>query len=174
MKTIQGRSTVNGNLNPSSLRLSLRGYAAGAMLASLVFISWIFFVVSAGSDATKLNPGARLGFALFFWLASGFAPTLLGIALPWALAVFIWRKQQWPGQIYFPAIGAILVFVIGSGIASLMPKPLFVEDQTFLEGAVIFAQRAGICLLFAGMVFGVSYWFIGERRIPARRTNRQR
>ena len=123
--------------------------------------------VSPGSDTPEYSVGLRLGVASFFWLAGGFAPTLLAIIVPWFLAVSVYQKLRWSGRIYFPVVGAFMVFVLGCAIASLMPKPLFIEDQTFLEGAVVVAQREGICLLLAGIAFGASYWFFGERRIPA-------
>jgi Catalase len=75
-------------------------------------------------------------------------------------------KTQWDGRIYFPAVGGLLVFTLGCAAASISPKPLFIEDQTFLEGAVITAQRQGPCLLISGIAFGACYWWL-ERRIRA-------
>ena len=89
--------------------------------------------------------------------------------VPWTLAVSAYRKLRWPGQLYFPVVGAVMVFVLGCTSASLAPKPLFVEDQTFLQGATIAAEREGIAFLLAGLAFGACYWFFGERRIPARK-----
>jgi hypothetical protein len=65
---------------------------------------------------------------------------------------------------YFSLIGAATTLVIGSGTSSLSPKPLFIEDQTFLEGFIIAVQRQGICLLLTGFVFGVTFWLVSERR----------
>jgi hypothetical protein len=48
-----------------------------------------------------------------------------------------------------------------------MPKPLFIEDQTFFEGVLITAKREGICFALAGSVFGASYWFLSERHVGA-------
>jgi hypothetical protein len=64
-----------------------------------------------------------------------------------------------------PVVGAPLLFVIGCAAASISPKPLWIEDQTFLEGALIAVVRQG--LSFSGVVFGASYWFLSERHATA-------
>ena len=67
------------------------------------------------------------------------------------------------GLTYFSLIGAATILVIGSMISSLSPKPLFIEDQTFLEGFMIAIERQGICLLLTGFVFGLTFWLVSER-----------
>ena len=99
--------------------------------------------------------------SIFF--LDGFLQALLLLILPWTAAVWLSRKFRWSAKLYFPAAGALLLFVIGCAAASISPKPLFIEDQTFLEGALIAAQRQGLCFLFSGAVFGAAYWFISER-----------
>jgi hypothetical protein len=121
-----------------------------------------------GPEAPQTGLGFRLLLGWFFWVAGGFAPTLLVMIVPWILAVSAYRKLRWFGQLYFPGVGAFVLFVLGCTSASLAPKPLFIEDQTFLEGAAIAAERQGIAFLLAGLAFGVCYWFFGERQIPAR------
>jgi hypothetical protein len=44
---------------------------------------------------------------------------------------------------------------------------LVIEDQTFVEGAMIAAEREGLCMLLAGVFFGLTYWFLSGRRRPA-------
>jgi hypothetical protein len=140
------------------------GYAAGAGLASLIYVTWIAAnAIFAGPDRLI---GFSFGFAVLFWLVGGFALALILTIAPWAIAVWAHRKAQWPGEIYFPVAGALLVFTLGCAAISLAPTPFFVDDQTFLQGALIAAERQGICMLLAGAALGLSYWWLGERRIP--------
>jgi hypothetical protein len=163
----QGRCPVSGISNPASQRPSVIGYGVGAIVATLIYVSWFVFVLmKPDSETPEGGFGARFLIASFFWL--GFAVVLLLMIVPWTVAVSTYRKARWSGRIYFPAVGAFLVFVFGCTLASLAPKPLFIEDQTFLQGAMIAAERQGIVILVAGLAFGASYWFFGERRIPAR------
>jgi hypothetical protein len=140
----------------------------GATVASFVYVVWDALVfLRSGSQTPHLGLGFRIEFATFFWMAGGFAPMLLVMIVPWILAVAVCRKLRWSGQLYFPAVGAFVVFVLGCTSASLAPKLLIVEDQTFLQGAAIAAERQGITFLLAGLAFGACYWFFGERQIPA-------
>jgi hypothetical protein len=140
----------------------------GATAASLIYVVWDALVFMRSEPQTpQVSMGFRFLFASFFWVAGGFAPTLLVMIVPWSVAVSAYRKLRWPGQLYFPGVGAFMVFVLGCTSASLAPKPLFVEDQTFLQGAAIAAERQGIAFLLAGLAFGACYWFFGERLIPA-------
>jgi hypothetical protein len=145
------------------------GYLTGAMFASLIYVGWLIVLIS-GVASPGAPPYSRfifeLLFAWFLWLTDGFALTLLLMIIPWIIAVLAYRKLRWAGRIYFPCVGALIVFTFGCTTASLSPKPLFIEDQTFLEGAVIAAERLGIGLVFAGIAFGASYWCLGERQIP--------
>jgi hypothetical protein len=122
--------------------------------------------VRSGPDAAQLGFGFRLSFAAFFWLTEGFALTLFLMIAPWSLAVSAYGKFRRFGRFYFPAVGALIVFTLGCATASISWKPLFVEDQTFLEGAVMAAQRQGLGFILAGIAFGASYWLFGERKIP--------
>jgi hypothetical protein len=134
----------------------------------LIYINWFVFVNFVDPHSSL---GFRFGVASFFWLADGFAPTLLVMIIPWTLVVSAYRKLEWSGRIYFPGVGALMVFVLGCSSASLAPKPLFIEDRTFLQGALVAAERQGIVFLLAGLAFGTCYWFFGERRFlaPAQR-----
>ena len=87
-----------------------------------------------------------------------------------------YRSLRISGPLYFAGIGALLTFVIGCATTSLSPKPLFIEDQAFFEGAIIAAEREGIILLLGGATFGFIYWFLrysdalkafGKRKAPA-------
>lgn len=143
------------------------GYAVGAALASLMHVGWLTEFLRSGRDAAQ-QPGFgfRLLFASFFWLTEGFALTLFLMIAPWSLAVSAYGRFRRFGQFYFPAVGALIVFTLGCATASISWKPLFIEDQTFLQGAVIAAQRQGLGFILAGIAFGASYWLFGERKIP--------
>jgi hypothetical protein len=105
---------------------------------------------------------------LIFWAIGGFAPALLVMIAPWSLAVLAYRKLRWCSRLYFLGMGACMVFVLGCTSASLAPKPFFVQEQTFLQGAGMAAGREGIVFLLAGLAFGACYWYFGEQRIPVR------
>lgn len=130
----------------------------------MIYAAYILFAIDK-TGTTGLGFEFRLTFAILFWVAGGFAATLLVTIVPWILAVSAYRKLRWPGQLYFPGVGAFVLFVLGCTSASLAPKPLFVQDQTFLQGAVIAAEREGIAFLLAGFAFGACYWFFAERQI---------
>jgi hypothetical protein len=101
---------------------------------------------------------------VFFSIFGGFVPALGLMIAPWLLVVRGYRQVQLPGWIYFSAVGAVSTVVVGCVTASLAPKPLFIEDQTFLEGAIVAAERQGVCMLLAGLLFGLTYWILSERR----------
>jgi hypothetical protein len=132
------------------------GYLSGALLSTIVYVLW---VAASGPSVDFLF---RLGFAAFFWIADGFGLMLLLMIAPWTIAVWAHREVRIPGHIYFPAVGGVLVFILACATSSLAPKPLFVEDQTFLQGALIAAERQGISYLLAGVVFGVCYWWVAK------------
>ena len=142
------------------------GYLVSAIVASLVYIAW--FLV----DLTRMRPHVTgiafdLSFSVFFWLTGGYAVTLVILMFPWAFAVWAHRRLRLSGEIYFPAVGACFIILIGCAMASISPKPLWIEDQTFLEGALIAAARQGLSFLFSGIAFGASYWFGTERQFSA-------
>jgi hypothetical protein len=61
-------------------------------------------------------------------------------------------------------VAALLSLAIGCATSSLSPKPLFIEDQTFLEGCMIAVQRQGAGLVLTGLVFGLTFWLVSERQ----------
>ena len=152
---------VQWSMNP------ILGYICSAIVASAFYIIWVCVSLSY---ALRLPPGLtaslqlRLGIALLLCVVGGFVPALLIMIAPWLLAVRGYRRVHLPGWIYFSAIGAVSTAVIGCATASLSPKPLFIEDQTFLEGAIVAAERQGVCMLLAGLLFGLTYWFLSGRR----------
>jgi hypothetical protein len=136
----------------------------------MFYIAWFLLVLAPlAPTAGQTSLLFKVGLASFFWLFGGFGPALALMSLPWIMAVRAYRRQQWSGPIYFAAAGAFGTFIIGCAAASLSPKPLFVEDQTFFEGVLIAAERQGICLLLAGIIFGFAYWLLSERKILAAR-----
>ena len=155
------------NARHFDLARRVAGYAVSAMLASLIYVVWLTVSITFGGVGIT-HPGLIFGFefALVFLFVGGFALALLLMIVPWAIAVWTRLMMRWDGRIYFAGVGALLVFTLGCTTASLLPKPFWIEDQTFLEGAAIAAERQGVCLLLSGIAFGTCYWWI-ERQIRA-------
>jgi hypothetical protein len=142
----------------------LVGYLASVTSASLFYVIW--FVVSFEQNRTPdghVTVLFKIGIAFFFWLFGGMGAAFVLMAFPWCLAVVWHDRLQRFGLMYFSLIGAATTIVIGCGTSSLSPKPLFIEDQTFLEGFTIAVQRQGICLRLTGIVFGLTFWLVSER-----------
>jgi hypothetical protein len=156
----------------------LVGYLASIAGASLFYVAW--FVTWVEINAT---PGGgtsfkfKIGFAFFFMLFSAGSAFVL-MAFPWYLSVRWYDRLQrsvpinsvrWFDRaqhfslLYFSLLGAATTLVLGCAISSLSPKPLFIEDQTFLEGFMVAIERQGICLLLTGFVFGLIFWLVSER-----------
>lgn len=148
-------------------QIDLVGYAVSAVLASLIYVVWLSVSIAFGEAGTT-HPGLLFGFefAFVFLFVGGFGLALLLMIVPWAIIVWARLKTRWDGRIYYPGVGALLLFTLGCITAAISPKPLWIENQTFLEAAAITAQRQGLCLLFSGIAFGACYWWL-ERRIRA-------
>jgi hypothetical protein len=147
------------------------GYIVGGIVASLIYVGWLLVdTIRQPPRGADTGLGFSVAFSVFFWLTGGFAVMLVLLVFPWGLAVWAHRKLRWLGGIYFPVVGALLVFVIGCAMTSISPKPVWMEDQTFLEGALIAAVRQGPSFVISGIAFGASYWFVSERCLssPAR------
>jgi hypothetical protein len=136
------------------------GYLASFSSASLFYLVWL--AVQNRTSASHVTVRFQIGFALFFWIFGGMAAALVLMAFPWYLAVVWHGRLQGSGLMYFSLIGAATTTVIGCATASLAPKPLFIEDQTFLEGFMIAIQRQGVCMMFTGLVFGLTFWFVSR------------
>ena len=137
-------------------------YLISAILASLLYVVWfVFFLTRQVEESTEMSLTFKVGFAFFFCLTSGFGLALALMSLPWIAVVSGYSRLRGWGPLYFGGIGALLIFVIGCATSSLSWKPLFIEDQTFFEGAIIAAKRQGTILLLAGAFFGFTYWFLG-------------
>ena len=87
-----------------------------------------------------------------------FLPALGLMFLPWLAALRACRRLAIPGAAFHASVGAAATLLVGCATASLAPKPLFVEDQTFLEGAMVAAERQGLVLLAAGAALGLTSW----------------
>jgi hypothetical protein len=96
------------------------------------------------------------------------------LTVPLVAIVWIYGKARISGAAYFTIAGSLLVVIIGCATASIAPKPLFGEDQTFFEGVGIALQRQGICLVIAGAIVGIGYWFLAERNIMMKRSSSRR
>jgi hypothetical protein len=142
------------------------GYVLSAIIASLFYVTWLL-VEEVVSPTPRTSFMFNLGFAVFFWLTGGFCVTLGVMALPWIPAVRAFPALRLPGPVYFGGIGALLTLIVGCAATSLSPKPFWIEEQSLFEGFLICAQRQGICLFLAGLIFGFNYWFLSERhRVP--------
>jgi len=116
--------------------------------------------MAAENGSDQLSWQFKLGFAATFCIIDGFLGSVLLMALPWMVFAYVKRHFKLPSSVYFPALGAILTVGMASMASSLSPKPLFIEDQTFLEGALIALQRQGICYTLAGLLLGFVYWLV--------------
>jgi hypothetical protein len=152
--------------NPSMNSRSL-GYIVSSLSAFLFYVAWIFCELSLSGRGAHEQFVGTLSALIWFALFGGFGVVFLALILPWAVAVSVFPKARWSGKLYFTFVGAILVSVRGCLISSLMPKPLFIEDQTFFEGVIVAVKRQGICFALAGSLFGASYWFVSERHARA-------
>jgi hypothetical protein len=156
----------------------LVGYLASVAGASLFYVTWFVIWIELNS-----TPGGdtsfmfKIGLAFFFMLFSAGSAFVL-MAIPWYLSVRWYDRLQRSGPInsvrwfdrarrfgliYFSLLGAATTLVLGCATSSLSPKPLFIEDQTFLEGFMVAIERQGICLLLTGLVFGLTFWLVSER-----------
>jgi hypothetical protein len=139
----------------------LVGYLASVTSATLFYVVWL--VAQNTTPSSHVTVLFSIGFAFFFWLFGGMGAAFVLMAFPWYLAVAWQGRLQRFRLMYFPLVGAGTTMVIGCCTSSLSPKPLFIEDQTFVEGFTIAVQRQGICLLLTGFVFGLTFWLISER-----------
>jgi len=153
---------------PPALKRVL-GYFASTVLASLFHIAWVSCDDLWSNSAAREQFTTTFGASIFFFLAGGFALVFLLLILPWIVVVSVFARTRYSGRIYFTLAGAILIFIIGCLTASLIPKPLFVPDQTFAESILMAVKREGISFVLAGGIFGASYWFLCERHLVATR-----
>lgn len=141
------------------------GYVCSAAVASTFYIIWLCIILHAAASEQTINLPLEFGLAVFLYVFGGFLAAMGLMIVPWLLAVRVYRWVKLPGWIYYAAIGAVSTLVLGCSTSSLAPKPLFVEDQTFFEGAVIAAERQGVCMLLTGLLFGFTFWFLSGRRL---------
>lgn len=169
---MQSRTGEVSTLRHLDLATFVAGWVVSAIVASVTYVVWSAVSLTfVGLGTTHVDLMFGLGLAIFFLFAGGFAVALILMIIPWAIAVWAHFKTRWDDRIYFPGVGALLVFVLGCASASISPKPLFIEDQTSPEGALIAAQRQGLCFLICGIVFGACYCGM-ERRTRAKAHHR--
>ncbi len=147
--------------------IRMAGYALSAIVAGIFYVSWI--AVEVGGTGSLRD---RLFAALFFCVFGGFSAALMFMILPWILAVWIFHKVRLQGTTYFACAGALAMIVFGCIAFAISPEPLFVEDHTFLEGVSMVLTRQGLCLVLAGTIMGLAYWFFVERRFTGSRRDR--
>jgi hypothetical protein len=140
------------------------GYLASVVSASLFYVAWFVIEINR-KPVPEGRVGVRfeLGFAIFFLIFSGMGAAFVLMVPPWYATVRLYDRLKRFGPTYFSLIGAVATLAIGCATASLSPKPLFIEDQTFLQGFMIAIERQGFCLLLTGAVFGLTFWLISER-----------
>jgi hypothetical protein len=143
-------------------RNRLAGYLLGIASASLFYLIWLtveFELMPPRQAGIRLN----LGVAIFVWAFEGMGAALILAGLPWYFVVAGHDRWQRFGLAYFSLAGAATMLVLGSCASSLSWKPLFIEDQTFLQGVVIAIERQGVCMLLTGFIFGLTYWLASGR-----------
>jgi hypothetical protein len=141
----------------------LIGYLASVASASLFYVVCFVVTVKLREHPTRVSVLFEIGIAFFFLLFGGMGAAFVLMAFPWYLSVRLYDRLQRFGFLYFCLIGAATTLVIACSTSSLSPKPLFIEDQTFLEGFIIAIERQGVCLLATGVVFGLTFWLVSER-----------
>ena len=147
------------------------GYLASIAAATLIYVIWDTCVTHL-SVAPPGRPSVmfEIGLGIFFAIFAGFGAAMLLIAPLWILVTLSRNLSGRFGGLYFSTMGAALTFLVACAMSSLAPKPLFIEDQTFLEGFRIAVERQGIVFLVAGAVFGYVYWLVTERSLPVSTT----
>ncbi len=141
----------------------IAGFAVAALLSTVLYLGWIIIEVSTPSLASWRD---SLPAALLLCIVGGFLAALVLMTVPWIFVILIYRKTRIPGAAYFACAGSLLMVLLGSTASSLSPKPLFIEDQTFVQGVLVAIQRQGVCFLLSGALFGLTYWFLAERSFP--------
>jgi len=139
------------------------GFLASVASASIFYVVWFTLSLGFGRPRDVHSVLFDLGFVIFFWALNGLAAALVLMALVWYIIVRMYARLRRLGQLYFSLSGAVTLLVLSCATSSLSPKPLFVEDQSFLEGFMITAQRQGMLLLLTGFVFGLTFWLVSER-----------
>lgn len=146
-------------------------YCVSAILASIIYLVWMTVWMGANSardpEIGHVGWGSVLAVMCLYWLVGGFALALVLMAAPWVVAVWFQIGTLWDSRIFFPAVGAFLLFTVGCTASSISWKPPSIDDQTFFQGALIAAERQGLCLAVCGVAFGASY-ALYERRIERR------
>jgi membrane-bound ClpP family serine protease len=140
--------------------IRVSGFVISSSIAWVFYLAWIAVEIAAPGRSHD-----RLIAALILCILGGFSAALALLPLPWAGIVWIFSKIRVPGVAYFTIAGTVLMVLIGCATASISPKPLFIEDQTFFEGVLIALQRQGLCLAFAGAICGLGYWLLAERNV---------
>jgi hypothetical protein len=136
------------------------GYATSVAAAWIVYF---WFVVAKTSGPGSVE--GRLLAALILALVGGFSAALALMTFPWVFVVWIYSKIRLSGPAFFACAGVLLMILLGCVASSLSWKPLFIEDQTFWEGALIALQRQGVGLALAGATLGLGYWSLAERLV---------
>jgi hypothetical protein len=143
--------------------IRVTGFALSSAIGWVFYLSWIAAEVGPGSLPNRLTA------ALILSVFGGFSAALVLMILPWPLVVWIYSNVQRFGAIYFGCAGALLMICLGCAASSVSPKPLFIEDQTFIEGVLIAFERQGLCLALAGSIIGFGYWFFAENIVTGTR-----
>lgn len=156
---------MNGSW-PMLRRLFIRaaGYAISMAVAWLVYIGGIAAEIPGPGSVAQ-----RLLAASIFSLIGGFAAALALMAPSWILSMWIYLRFRLSGPVFFIVTATILMVILGCISSSLSWKPLFIEDQTFLEGFVIALKRQGMILAAAGAAAGLGYWHLAEKFIKCPR-----
>src|ERR1700761_9096961 len=107
----RGICVQNGRASFRMIRVV--GYGLSAVAAWAFYLTWI--AIEFAGPGSLPN---RLFAALFVCLFGGFSAAVVAMALPWMLAVWIYRKTRFSGAAYFTCLGALLMFLVGCAASS--------------------------------------------------------
>jgi len=148
----------------------LKGYSAAVAASSCVFTGAVFLLMIGSSfyAETHSAPGMYADSSIVFELTpvvlvGTILATAVWMFVPWILVLGISCQMRWSGPRFFMASGSGCGLLVGCIASFLMPKALFIEDQTFLQALIIFAERLGPMVFVSGLVGGWTYWSVAER-----------
>jgi len=101
----------------------------------------------------------------FFLAFDAFHWALIVLAAPWTFLVYFFGKLRTSGLIYFIVGGLLGTLLLGTVFSALGPKPLWIENQTFVEAFLIAVDRQGAIMAISGVVLGGTYWIWGESKV---------
>ena len=141
----------------------MSAYSAGVLITALTNTACILAKFSAANtisiaDVLDIRGAVpAFGCLSLFVAAAAMIPT-------WRLAIGRRAEPRLLGGFYVSAAGGAANLLLGCAASSLLPKPSFIEDQTFVEGLLVAATRQGGCLILSGVLGGMTCWLFANLR----------